>query len=277
MENRKHSKFSRFLIGLFALLLALMIGYNFIFVEPVGVLKNNSLILILIIVVVILSESFDNFSISKVLTISRKLEETKNENEKLEKKNAQLINQLISMTNNEQKQSSTNVFGDYYTDRPNKQKKIDNEKNVQDLLDQIGNSIVISSMEESIKNALIEKGLDTTSETSIVLIRHLAGTQLLLGFERIHKFIFGSQLNLLRELNLIAPEGFTKQEIEDYFENVKDEFPNSFSGWDIKKYLVYLFSNILLVKNQEKIHITNLGQEYLNWIEENNISDRKPL
>ena len=233
--------------------------------------------LILIILIIILSESFDNFSIGKILTINRKLEESKDENEKLEKKNSQLINQLISITNNEQKQSSTNVFGDYYTDRPNKQKKIDNEKNVQDLLDQIGNSIVIESMEDNIKAALTAKGLDTTSETSTVLIRHLAGTQLLLGFERIHKLIFGSQLNLLRELNLIAPEGFTKQEIEDYFEDIKDEFQNSFSGWDTKKYLVYLFSNILIVKNEDKIHITNLGQEYLNWIEENNINDKKPL
>ena len=277
MKKRKLSKYSRFLIGLFAFLLALMIGYNFIFIAPVGVVKNNNLILILIILIIILSESFDNFSIGKVFTMSRKLEDSKNENEKLEKKNTQLINQLISITNNEQKQSSTNVFGDYYTDKPNKQKKIDNEKNVQDLHDQIGNSIVISSMEESIKKELITKGLDTTAETSIVLIRHLAGTQLLLALERIHKFIFGSQLNLLRELNLIAPEGFTKQEIEDYFENVKDEFSNSFSGWDVKKYLVYLFSNILIVKNEDKIHITNLGQEYLNWIDENNISDRKPL
>lgn len=277
MKKRKLSKYSRFLIGLFAFLLALMIGYNFIFIAPVGVVKNNNLILILIILIIILSESFDNFSIGKVFAMSRKLEDSKNENEKLEKKNTQLINQLISITNNEQKQSSTNVFGDYYTDKPNKQKKIDNEKNVQDLLNQIGNSIVISSMEESIKKELITKGLDTTAETSIVLIRHLAGTQLLLALERIHKFIFGSQLNLLRELNLIAPEGFTKQEIEDYFENVKDEFSNSFSGWDVKKYLVYLFSNILIVKNEDKIHITNLGQEYLNWIDENNISDRKPL
>jgi len=277
MKKRKLSKYSRFLIGLFAFLLALMIGYNFIFIAPVGVVKNNNLILILIILIIILSESFDNFSIGKVFTMSRKLEDSKNENEKLEKKNTQLINQLISITNNEQKQSSTNVFGDYYTDKPNKQKKIDNEKNVQDLLNQIGNSIVISSMEESIKKELITKGLDTTAETSIVLIRHLAGTQLLLGFERIHKLIFGSQLNLLRELNLIAPEGFTKQEIEDYFEDIKDEFQNSFSGWDTKKYLVYLFSNILIVKNEDKIHITNLGQEYLNWIEENNINDKKPL
>lgn len=275
--DRKLSTFSRFLIAFFAFLLALMIGYNFIFVEPIGVLKNNNLILIVIILIIILSESFDNFSIGKFLTISRKLEDSKNENEKLEKKNAQLINQIISITSNEQKQSSTNVFGDYYTDRPNKQKKIDNEKNVQELLDQIGNSIVIESMEKNIKSALITKGLDTTSETSTVLIRHLAGTQLLLGFERTHKYIFGSQLSLLRELNLIAPEGFTNKEIEDYFENVKDEFSNSFSGWDVKKYLAYLFSSILIVKNDEKIHITNLGQEYLNWIEENNINDRKPL
>ena len=49
--------------------------------------------LILIILIIILSESFDNFSIGKILTINRKLEESKDENEKLEKKNSQLINQ----------------------------------------------------------------------------------------------------------------------------------------------------------------------------------------
>ena len=61
MDNRKLSTFSKFLISLFAFLLALMIGYNFIFVEPVGVLKNSNLVLILIILIIILSESFDNF------------------------------------------------------------------------------------------------------------------------------------------------------------------------------------------------------------------------
>src|SRR5690554_655211 len=160
MDNKKLSNFSKFLISVFAILLTAMIGYNFIFIEPVGVLKNGNLILIFIILIIILSESFDNFSIGKLLTISRKLDETKKENEKLEYKNNQLINQLISITSNEQKQTSTNVFGDYYSDRPNRQRKIDNEKNVQELLDRIGNSIVISSMEESIKKELNDRGLD---------------------------------------------------------------------------------------------------------------------
>ena len=71
---------------------------------------------------------------------------------------------------------------------------------VQSLLDVIGKSIVIASLEDEIKNFLNEEGLETTGNTVNVLIRHLAGTRLLLSFEQTHSQIFGSQLALLRLL-----------------------------------------------------------------------------
>lgn len=245
------------------------------YVEPIGAIKDGNLIIIFLIL--ILSESFDSFSIGKIISISRKLKEKNDEVEKLESKNSQLLSQVISLTTNQnQVQSSKQIFGDYY-ERPKKQKNIDSEKVVRELLDRIGTSIVISDLESSIKNEIIQKGLEISTETETVLIRHLAGTQLLMEFLRIDKYIFGSQLNLLKELAEIQPEGYTKNEIEEYFESVKQSFPNSFNNWDVKKYLGFLFSSILITKNDEKIHLTNFGQEYIDWVAENRANDYRSL
>lgn len=54
---------------------------------------------------------------------------------------------------------------------------------VQQLLDVVGNSIVITDFEGRIKNELNAKGLSTSEDSIKVLIRHLAGTQILLSFE----------------------------------------------------------------------------------------------
>lgn len=277
--EKQTNLFTRTLIIIFALCLSIMVGYNYIYIEPVDILKNGTLILILILIILILilSESFDSFSIGKILSISRKLKDTEKEVEKLDQKNSQLLNQLISLTNNQnQKQSSKQIFGDYIK-KPKTQKKIDNEKNVQELLDRIGNTIVISELEKTIIKELNEKNLEITTKTETVLVRHLAGTQLLLGFEKIDKYIFGSQLNLLNQLNEIVPEGFTKTEIKEFYEDVKLDFPNTFNDWDENKYLRYLFANALITKIENKIHLTNLGHEYLNWISLNKNTDNRTL
>lgn len=275
--NKKPNYFTRTLIVIFCICLATMVGYNYIYVLPTGILKNGSLILILIILVLILSESFDSFSIGKIISISRKLKEKEKEVDKLEQKNSQLLNQLISVTNTQnQKQSSKQIFGDYY-EKPKNQRKVDNEKNVQELLDRIGNSIVINEFEKQIIKELNEKDMVLTTEVETVLVRHLAGTQLLLAFVKIDKYIFGSQLNLLKELASIAPEGFTSNEIKEYYENVKLDFPNSFKEWDYKKYLAYLYSSVLITKNGDKVHLTNFGQEFIDWISLNKADEIRGL
>lgn len=275
--DKKTNYFTRTLICIFSICLALMVGYNYIYVEPIGTIKNGNLIIILLILILILSESFDSFSIGKIIAINRKLKDKEDEVEKLETKNTQLLSQIISLTTNQnQVQSSKQIFGDYY-ERPKKQKNVDNEKVVKELLDRIGTSLVIAELEESIRNEITQRGLEISTETETVLIRHLAGTQLLLEFVKIDKYIFGSQLNLLKELAEISPEGYTKNEIEEYYESVKQTFPNSFNNWDVKKYLGFLFSSILITKNGEKIHLTNFGQEYVDWVAVNRANEYRSL
>lgn len=148
---------------------------------------------------------------------------------------------------------------------------------VQLLLDVVSKSVVIASIEEDIKNDLMGKGLETTGNTIDVLIRHLAGTSLLLSFVQIHSQIFGSQLILLNKLNEMVGQGRSVAFINDYFDHIKLSFPEAFDEWSVDQYLNYMFVNLLITQNENKIHITNKGVEYLTWIARNGLQDNKPL
>ena len=122
------------------------------------------------------------------------------------------------------------------------------------------------------------KDFDTDGATNKVLIRHLAGTQLLLEFERIHSVIFGSQIFLLKQLNIAIPIGYSETDIYAFFEKVKQLNREALIDWDCDKYLSYLISKSLILKNDiNEIHITNMGVEYLTWIARNGISEDRPL
>ena len=277
---KKTNYFVRVLIVMFIIGLSFMIGYNFIAVEPIGTIKNGIFILLAIVLVLVLAESFDNFSIGKLISITREVEIKTVENKKLEQKNSELISQIISITNIQtQKNQTTTVLGDYYIDnkKENQSVKPDNDS-VQELIDRIGNSIVISELENNIIAELQSKSFLVEGDTNKVLVRHLAGTQLILEFERIHSLIFGSQIFLLKQLNIAIPIGYSETDTYAFFEKVKQIHRDSFTDWDSEKYLTFLISKSLILKNEiNEIHITNMGVEYLTWIARNGISDDRPL
>lgn len=220
--------------------------------------------------VLVLAESFDNFSIGKLVSIKREINKKNEENSNLEKKNQELLKQIFKISN-KQKQSNTSVFGDYYPDKKkdNQNKEIDDNV-VQELLDSIGSSITITELEDNIKTDLKDRNLPYETPTDKILIRHLAGAQLALNLETIHNSIFGSQIRLLKELNTYSPQGMTTEEVNDYISNVFQQSQSSWNNWDNKKYLNYLFSGFLITKeNNNTIHITNKGLDYLSWIVKN--------
>ena len=269
MENNPKNWFVRILIILFCLGIASMIFFNFFCVEPYGEFKNGIFFLLSILLILVLAESFDNFS------IKREIKNKEKENKKLEQRNTELISHIISITNTQtQKQQSTNIFGDYYSDKPNVLQPVNNDT-VQELIDRIGNSVVIADIENNIKKELVEKGFDITGETTKVLLRHLAGSQLLLTFEKINIAIFGSQIRLLRLLN--SSDGISEEDVSQYYSKVRLQFSEILNSWELGDYLSFLYSSMLIIKQDNNIYITNLGVEYLVWITKNRIKEDKPL
>ena len=275
MENNPKNWFVRILIILFCLGIASMIFFNFFCVEPYGEFKNGIFFLLSILLILVLAESFDNFSIGQIVSIKREIKNKEKENKKLEQRNTELISHIISITNPQtQKQQSTNIFREYYSDKPNVLQPVNNDT-VQELIDRIGNSVVIADIENNIKKELVEKGFDITGETTKVLLRHLAGSQLLLTFEKINIAIFGSQIRLLRLLN--SSDGISEEDVSQYYSKVRLQFSEILNSWELGDYLSFLYSSMLIIKQDNNIYITNLGVEYLVWITKNRIKEDKPL
>jgi hypothetical protein len=150
------------------------------------------------------------------------------------------------------------------------------KKNDLDELLAIGNSEVISQIESAIVAELIEKGLDVSGDTSKVLVKHLATTQLALEYEQVHGLIFGSQIRLLKILNEVAGQGKHADYLLGFFSALKEREP-SFKDWDIRNYLYFLSERFLITKVDDQYHISKKGVEYLIWIARTGKSENRGL
>ncbi len=102
----------RVLIVLLCLFLTGLIGYRFFVFPPLGDLSPGVLVILALVVVLVLSESFDSFSIGKLLSLSREVEKKKTEVAEVRRENIELRSQIITIaTNVSQRQSSTNIVG----------------------------------------------------------------------------------------------------------------------------------------------------------------------
>ena len=127
-NNKPANYFVRTLLALLCTLLAGMVLFRFLRIEPLGEITAGVLVLLGLLVVLVLAESFDNFSVGKLIAISREVKKKETEIDKLEKQNATLLSQLITVSNSQsQRQSSTTVQGDYYATAPTVQKATDAE------------------------------------------------------------------------------------------------------------------------------------------------------
>jgi len=160
---------------------------------------------------------------------------------------------------------------------PEAQREKQKKESVQQLLLAIGDSIVLQDIEGRIRADLKEKGLETNGDTIKVLIKHLAGTKVLLEFEQTYNLIFGSQIFLLKKLNEVAGQGKPAEFVANHFEHVKGLFPGQLGNWSLEQYMAFLIERSLITTKENIFHITNLGVEYLTWMIRNGKREDKPL
>ncbi|EIV1738007.1 hypothetical protein L7E62_004648 [Vibrio parahaemolyticus] len=267
----KSNTFVRVLLVIMVLLLLCMIGYSFFYVEPKGKITPELISLIVLVLVLVLSESFDNFSVAKLISISREADKKEAEKQVLEARNSELLNQLISIsTSQSQTQTHTNVYGDYVESAKDQKATIQenraqaDSKEVEKLLAAVGSSIVIEEQIQTIEDDLSSKNIPFDNDASRILIRHLAATQLLVAFEQIYQVIFGSQIELLQRLNQVAGQGLL---VEAVYKIVSESIVSNNLSWTQEQYLSYLYARLLIVDgDNDTIHITNLGVEFITWL-----------
>ena len=104
--------FVRLLIVVFCGFLSTLVVYRYFYVDPKAEISTGLLVLLAFILVLILSELFDNFSLGKLVTMSRVIKEKEAQTSELKKENIELRTQLITIsTSVSQRQTSTNIFG----------------------------------------------------------------------------------------------------------------------------------------------------------------------
>ena len=147
----------------------------------------------------------------------------------------------------------------------------------QELLLAIGNTVVLQDVEGRIRNDLTTRQLSVEGETTRVLIKYLAAAQVGLEFEQIQNLIFGSQIYLLKKLNEVSGQGQLPALVESHFEHVQKMFSESFADWSLENYLYFLFERTLILHQDGRYHITNLGKEYLVWMARTGRPESRPL
>ena len=138
-------------------------------------------------------------------------------------------------------------------------------------------SALLKELEGVILRDLGTRQLNTESDTTKVLVRHLAATQIALEFEQVHGLIFGSQIYLLKILNEAASVGVAPAVVDKHFEHVQKLFAPQLGSWTKDDYLRFLFDRLLIRRDAGQYRITVRGNNFLMWMVRLGRSENRPL
>jgi len=140
-----------------------------------------------------------------------------------------------------------------------------------------GESPLVRRREELIRQDLQKFQLDANPQEAVnVLVSHLAVAQLSLYAEHIYRTIFGSQIALLKQLNVVG--SLTRDQIEIFYETAKAQFPLLYNTYPFEQYLHYLqVFNLIYAQDNKQYVITDEGKAFLQWIVSVGASEIKPF
>jgi hypothetical protein len=96
------------------------------------------------------------------------------------------------------------------------------------------------------------------------LVRSLAGTQILLLFERIQSLIWASQVALLTYLNS-RPTAAPLNEVRRFYDDAAQKYPDLYHGYSFDSWVTFLASWMLIERHGEFVSLSKAGREFLKW------------
>ena len=111
---------------------------------------------------------------------------------------------------------------------------------------EIEKTVLLDEVENAIFSDLKTRNLDHESDTTKVLVRNLAVTQINLEHEKIYNAIFGSQIRLLKALNEVSGSGRPESYLSDFYAFTKENNADEFSNWELEDYLSFLRGSALI-------------------------------
>jgi hypothetical protein len=136
-------------------------------------------------------------------------------------------------------------------------------------------SVIIREQEARIRVDLSKLNL-ADNEAVDLLIQHLASTQLFLAAERLYRIIFGSQIAVLKHLNLYGPAN--RVIIQKFYDEAKEKFPQVYNPYPFESYVKFMKSqNLVNTPDDINYSITILGKEFLLWMVVEGRPEEKPF
>lgn len=140
----------------------------------------------------------------------------------------------------------------------------DEKKGVDEFFRTFDNPLLIQS-EELILQDLKSRKIEAPVDREKALVRALASTNLILHFERVYGTIWASQFATLRFLNP-RDDGAELLDLEPFYEAARIQYPSWYEHYTFDRWLSYLQSFNLVMKNNSKVCITVAGREFLKYL-----------
>lgn len=154
---------------------------------------------------------------------------------------------------------------------------IEEKDKSQHLLGGLTTLLTIKDNLQIIEQHLISQNLNDDPQKIINLLKHdLADVYFILRCERVYNIIFGTQIQLLKQLQQVVPNGLSQQSIDDHFNKISKHY-DVHSNFDSNKYMFFLIQAGLVIIKDGIYHLTNFGADFLTWLQRAGLSENKPL
>ena len=175
-ENKKLSIGTILALSMTAVLLVGLIVCSFIFSSQKFIISGSIITLVCLLLILVLSNSFDNFSVGKILTISREANENKEKIKSLEKEKSEILLKLINL-NLQSQSSSTNINigqqdnkNDITVENLNSEEKAQKAKEIEEDHEDISKEKTIHKRldRDKFKNMILRKYFGLSKNNSIL-------------------------------------------------------------------------------------------------------------
>lgn len=136
---------------------------------------------------------------------------------------------------------------------------------------------VVQAREVDIRAHLARMHFDfNTTETTDILIRNLAYNQAIAVAERTYRLIFGSQLLLLKFLN-VGGQPKTDSEMRPFYERAKKKNPKFYGSYSYEDWRKFLLDQSLITRDQghDAYWISASGRAFLTWLTSQGLNEEK--
>lgn len=134
---------------------------------------------------------------------------------------------------------------------------------------------LVGEAEQKIYESLKQLNVEDDAEKVKVLARHHANLIIRNGYAEINYLIFGSQISILRALN-VQNDPVEIEFFKSFYDAAKREHSDFYASYSFEKYVNFLKAAGVINTKDGKYFLTVLGRGFLAYLAESGINEIRP-